>query len=132
MSASIVVIEFAFGNRIIDIDAGTEQFLLVLQLVESHDSGGGFFRNTYQIFYEFFETVGAIFLDGGIDDSPEGLLFRYGERHRINKFTSLLIDDLSFSAFHEEHSGISSVVYYHMRSTSIWPDECFGSALPVL
>lgn len=39
---AIDVVEFGFGDRVIDIDAGTQQFTLFLQTVESGHSGSCF------------------------------------------------------------------------------------------
>lgn len=122
MSAAVVVIKLALGNRVIDINARAEEFLLILKLVKSHNTSGGLFRDTLEILDKLLKSIGAHLLNGVVDNSPEGLFLRDAEAHRVDQLTSLLIDNLSFSTLHQEHGGISSIIHDHMRSTSIGPD----------
>ena len=61
VSASIDVIEFTFGDRIVDIQCREQKFSLLEHLFESHHSSGSFFRDSLDIF-DCFVPVSRMFL----------------------------------------------------------------------
>lgn len=62
MSASVIVIKFRFGDGVIDVDGGADKHVLFVQLVESHNTGGGFFGDTLQVGGDLGEVF-VVFFD---------------------------------------------------------------------
>jgi len=57
-TAAVKVVKFRFGHRIVHIESGEKQFFGFEHLVETMNAGGGFFRNTADIFYPFLPVRG--------------------------------------------------------------------------
>ena len=55
--ASIDVIKFGFGNRVVNNYSGAQQFVLLFKFIKPGNSSGSFFGNTFQVLREFAEVI---------------------------------------------------------------------------
>ena len=55
-AAAIFIVEFGFGDRVIDVDGRAAQLAFFLHLIQAQDAGGGFFGDAFDIIEQFRET----------------------------------------------------------------------------
>lgn len=60
MSTSVDVVEFGFGDGIVNVDGGEGEFFFFGELVKSVDSGGGFFGTSVVVFGHGSESFGVL------------------------------------------------------------------------
>jgi len=58
MLASIDVIELLLGDRVVNVNGSEEEFSLGRHLIESVDTGGGFFGDTNEVVGHFGPFLG--------------------------------------------------------------------------
>ena len=63
MPAAVEVIELRFGDGIVHVDCRNEQPVLLMHLVESMDTGCGFFRDTAPILYDLVPAIGILLMN---------------------------------------------------------------------
>lgn len=66
MFTTIDVVEFGFGDTVVDVDAWADEFLFGVEFVETGDTGGGLFGDAAEVGGEFAEEV-FVFLEAVAD-----------------------------------------------------------------
>jgi hypothetical protein len=83
LAAAVKVVELGLGDRVVDVDGGNEESLVLEHLVEVVDTSGGLLRDTVAV----LEHLGVLLVDEGgkvttvIEDQVEGLA--RGERGEL-------------------------------------------------
>lgn len=73
--ASVQVVEFRFGNGIVNIDGGEKKGSSLFHGVKTVDTGGGFFRNSVTTSGDLVPLVGFTGFQNSLDDGQNNLEF---------------------------------------------------------
>ena len=124
-AAAVEVIEFGFGDGVVDVDGGDEELAGLHHLVEAVNAGGGFFGDALPVFDDVVEDGGLFGVDffeevfddlffvvaaGGVD--PIGAVFE-------------------FKAFVDEEGGVAAVVDDELGSGGVDVADGLPGAVPV-
>lgn len=124
-AAAVEVVEFGFGDGVVDVDGGEEEAAFGVHLVEAMDSGGGFFGDAFDFRHPAVEDAGLFggdFFEEGFDD-----LFFVGFGGGVYPVAAVF----HFVAFVEEEGGVPSVVDDELGAEAVPMGEGFPCAVPV-
>ncbi|MDT4850791.1 hypothetical protein FQZ97_849510 [compost metagenome] len=122
--AAILVVEFRLGDAVIDVDCREGQETLLLQLVETVDASGGFFRNTLNRIALFGEETWRF--SHTLLDLCEQNFFFFAFRLGKNVFASF-----SACADQDIHGGIATIIEDHVGRLTVRPLEDLVGIGPV-
>ncbi len=125
MTATVDVVEFAFSNRVINIDCLKEQFIFFLHLDKAVNSGGGFFGNAAHLFGDLVPMF-FIFFEYFFDECVNNLqLF----------VVSWDIEDgcviFGLNTTMNQQRGIAAVINNLIRAFAVRPGNSAISAFPI-
>lgn len=131
MFATIDVVEFGLGDRVVNVDAGAEQLVFFFEFVETSNSSSGLFGDTLKVFGEFAEVVfilGKIFVDCFVQPV---FIFRLSSSG-FNQLFSFVESLLNSETFNQVDSGITSVINNLVGSLSVTPVKAVVGEFPIL
>jgi len=131
VSATIDVVELALGDRVVDIDGRADELSLLSELVESLDTGGGFFGDTDEVLGEVSESL-AVFRDDASQELQEGFFIFTGGGGWVGESAVLFVLFFPLGTVEDEHSGITTIIDDGSWARAVWEDEGLESAPPVL
>ena len=101
-------------------------------MIESVDTGGGFFRHSNQFSGHFLPFILVARLEGLSEDSENFLEFKVIGGGWIWELSSLGEVSLGLDTFVDEEGGITSVIDENIWTINLWPCEHSVGAVPVL
>jgi hypothetical protein len=131
VSATIDIIEFGFGDTVVDVNGSCQEFAFLGHDLKSVDTGGGLFRHSNQLGGDFGPFLGVFVLDGVLDQVDDDFELFVVELVGIGQLTSLGIDSLELDTFMDQHGCISTVVHNDVRSFVVRPCQHLVCHIPV-
>ena len=123
-AAAVEVVELAFGDAVVDVEGGEEQFSFVLHLIESVYAGGCFLAYSAYFLGHGVPKAGALGTHFLQQAEEFGLVF--AACHCVECFVVVF----AFHTFVDEKSGVAAVVDYHIGSFAV-EVHCLKGAPPV-
>ncbi len=126
MTATVKVIEFCFGDRVVDIECRDKKFADLLEFIEAMNSGGGFLGYALPLFDHFMKNGGGFgvnFFKKILND----LLFFAGAGG-IDPAVAIF----EFITFVKKESDVAPVIDDELRAFALGVDDGSPGAIPVL
>mmetsp|Transcript_14753 Transcript_14753/g.12570 ORF Transcript_14753/g.12570 Transcript_14753/m.12570 type:complete len:401 (-) Transcript_14753:92-1294(-) len=130
VSATILVVEFGLGDRVIDVDAWAWEFSGLFKIVKSVDTCGGFLRDTGEFSGQFSESLG-VFGDNFLEELEESLLIFRFILGGIGEGSVLFIFLFPFNTVEEKHSSITTIINNSVGALTILEGQGLEGAPPV-
>mmetsp|Transcript_5704 Transcript_5704/g.9701 ORF Transcript_5704/g.9701 Transcript_5704/m.9701 type:complete len:397 (-) Transcript_5704:409-1599(-) len=126
VTAAVHVVEFRFGDRVVDVDGWEQQFAGFQHLIQTVNASGGLFRHAFELFHQVVKVAWVLFQNFFQDFVDTGQLFRAFVV--VQHFGVVL----GFVAAVDQERGVAAVVNDHVRALAVAPVDGFPCALPVL
>jgi len=131
VTATVDVVEFGFGDRVVDVDSGEQQSASLCHLVQSVDTGGGFFRDTNAFGGEGSPFV-RVDLEHVSDELEDDFEFRIVGRFRVGHGAIFLECSFGFHTFVDEEGSITAIIDNDVGTGAVGPVQGLVCAPPVL
>src|SRR5437762_8722517 len=125
MPATVEIIEFRFGDRIVDVDRWHKQPVLLVHLVKTMHASGRFFRHAAPILHDLVPAVWILTLDFEQQIFDHLLLFVC--RFRLRPIAAFL----EFVTFVNEQRGVAAIINYELWALAIRVRDRLISAPPI-
>ena len=128
--ASVDVVELGLSDRVVDVETGTLQLALLLQLVKTSHTSSSLFGDTGQVFGQFGEVL-RVLEKGSVDGTTQLILIFTDLPRWLLEFMGQSKVLFSSKTFDAENGGITSVIDDLVGSLSILPGEAVQGEVPV-
>ena len=112
MPATIEIVEFRFGDGIVDVDRWNQQTAFLMHLVKAPDAGGGLFRYATPILHDLVPAIRILALN--IEQQIFYDLFFLVCRVRLSPIAAFF----QFVAFVDEQRGVAAIVDHQLRTSA--------------
>ena len=109
-AAAVEVVEFGFGDGVVDVDGGNQKFPLFEHLIQAMNAGGGFLGNAFPIFHDFMPETGA-FLGDAFQQ-----VFDDGNFVAVAGGVDPVAAVFEFVTFVDEQRGVAAIVHDKLRA----------------
>jgi len=130
--ATVDVVELLLGHRVVHIDSFKEELTFSRHLIESGNTGGGFFRDTNEVISHLGPLGSETSFESISNDSQDLLELKVGGAVWVWELSSLGKVSLGLDTLVNEESGITSIINQNIWTITVWPCEHFVGAIPVL
>eukprot|EP00968_Pinguiococcus_pyrenoidosus_P000398 scaffold28_cov312-Pinguiococcus_pyrenoidosus.AAC.9 len=135
MLASVEVVELGLGDRVVDVDRGEEQLLLLLHAIQAVDARGRLLGDAHAASSHLVPAL-RILLELAGNDAEHDLELGIVRAVRIRHHAVLLVVHLSLVALVDQKREVSAVVHDQIRAVALavvlGPGARLQGALPVL
>src|SRR6185437_9427027 len=108
--AAVEIVEFGFGDGVVDVDGGDQQFSLFQHLIEAMHAGGRFFGNAFPILHDFVPETRAFFRDAFQERLDDGDFVVVAGR--IDPIAAVF----ELVTFVDEQGGVAAVIDDELRA----------------
>mmetsp|Transcript_14572 Transcript_14572/g.22473 ORF Transcript_14572/g.22473 Transcript_14572/m.22473 type:complete len:433 (+) Transcript_14572:230-1528(+) len=134
--ASVQVVEFGLGDRIVNVDGGEEEGVVLLHHIETVDTGGGLLGDSLTALGNLVPLVSLTGLEKTLDDGKHDLELGVVRRLGIGKGSVLKEGVLGLLSLVDEEGHISTIIDDDVHTVSLTiilgPGDSVQGALPVL
>merc|ERR1719229_58644 len=130
VSASVDVIEFALGNRVVDVDRSEQKLVVLRHLDQAVDTGCGFLAHAKADFGHLGPVL-VVLLELFLEHEENFLVLSVLGLFRVGFRAILLKRRLGFDTLVNEKGGITTVINDHIGAIRVLPGERLVSAPPV-
>ena len=126
-AATIKIVKFAFGHRIVHIDRWKQQSALLKHLIKPMHARGGFFRNSFKLFEHLAPKLWILFVNPGQYFQQFFFIFTLASQTFFEQFWIFF----SFHAKMQHQGGVAAIIHNQIRSQAAFKFESLLGAPPV-
>ena len=125
MAAAVEVVELRFRDRIVDIDGGNKQPILLVHFVKTMDAGSRLLGHAAPIFHDLMPAVRILALD--FEEQIFDYLFFLVRGFGLCPIASFL----EFVTFVDEQRGVAAIIDHELRTLAVRMRDRLVSAPPI-
>merc|ERR1719229_1126137 len=130
VSASVDVVEFALGHRVVDVDRSEQKLVVLRHLDQAVDTGGGFLAHSKANFGHLGPVL-VILLELFLEHKEDFLVFSVLGLFRVGFRAVLFERRLGLDTLVDKKSGITTVIDDHVGAIRVLPGKRLVRAPPV-